>query len=83
MGIPKHGQIKLSIGPNPMKAVHAKKHLRQMTQGAAEVRDYGGHSVGGQGSQGAFSPGGASGADYSTTNVGGTPDSDSAGPTGY
>ena len=77
---PQHGQIKVAT----MKAAHAKKHLRQMTADASQVRDYGGHSVTGQGSQGAFSQGGASGsADYQTTNTGNTGDSDSGGPTGY
>jgi hypothetical protein len=66
-----------------MRIEHARKHLAQMTQGAAEVRDYGGHSVTGQGSQGALNPGGASGADYQTASVGDTPDADSGGPTGY
>jgi hypothetical protein len=76
---PKHGQIKVAT----MKIEHARKHLAQMTQGAEEVRDYGGHDATGVSSQGALTPGGASGADYETRNVGDTPDADSMGPTGY
>lgn len=76
---PKHGVIKVST----LKVSHAKKHLAAMTVAAGEVRDYGGHSATGFGSQGAMSPGGASGADYETTSVGDTPDSDSTGATGY
>ncbi len=74
---PKHGQIKLGAG---MKIEHAKKHLAMMTEGAAEVRDYGGHDVTGQASQGAMSQGGASGADYATSSV---DSDDSGGPAGY
>jgi hypothetical protein len=78
-GIPKHGVIKVST----MKVEHAKKHLASMAASASEVRDYGGHDGGaGFSSQGSMSPGGA-GADYSTTNVGGTGDADSQGSTGY
>jgi hypothetical protein len=58
----------------------------ELTQHAREVRTYGGHpgfEVTGQSSQGAFSPGGASGADYETTNTGITGDADSQGPTSY
>jgi hypothetical protein len=69
-GPPKHGQIKVST----MKVSHAKAHLSLMTQGAAEVRDYGGHAATGY-SQGAMATG-ASGADYQTTSVGDTPDAD-------
>lgn len=76
---PKHGQIKVAT----MKIGHARKHLAQMMQGAEEVRSYGGHEATGISSQGAFNPGGASSADYSTGGVGDTPDADSAGPTGY
>ena len=63
-----------------------KKHLAQLTRHALEVKSYGGHpgfEVTGQSSQGAFSPGGASGADYQTTSAGNTGDADSQGPTGY
>jgi hypothetical protein len=76
---PQHGQITVTT----MKIEHARKHLAQMTQGAEEVRSYGGHDATGVSSQGALSPGGASVADYSTGSVGDTPDADSAGPTGY
>jgi hypothetical protein len=58
----------------------------QLTQHAREVKSYGGHpgfEVTGQSSKGAFSPGGASGADYSTTNTGNTGDADSQDPSGY
>jgi len=75
---PRHGQIKVSS----LKIEHAKKHLRQMTADASEVRDYGGHSVGGQGSQGSFQQGGASGVNYQTTNTGNVGDADSGGPSG-
>jgi hypothetical protein len=76
---PRHGQIKVSS----WKIEHARKHLHQMTADASEVREYGGHSVGGQGSQGSFPLGGAAGADYSTTDTGNTGDADSGGPSGY
>jgi hypothetical protein len=62
------------------------KHLAQSTQHAREVKTYGGHpgfEVTWQSSQGALSPGGASGADYQTTSTGNTGDSDSGGPSGY
>ena len=57
-----------------------------LTQHTLEVKSYGGHpgfEVTGQSSQGAFSPGGASGADYGTTSTDDTGDADSQGPTGY
>ena len=76
---PRHGVIRVST----MKVEHAKQHLSTMTASATEVRDYGGHAATGFGSQGAMSPGGASGADYETTSVGDTPDADSTGATGY
>lgn len=76
---PKHGQIKVAT----MKIEHAKKHLRQMTADASEVRDYGGHSGTGFSSEGAFSSGGARGADYETTSTGDTGDSDSMGASGW
>ena len=76
---PQHGQVKVAT----MKVEHARKHLAQMTQGAEEVRSYGGHDATGVSSQGALTSGGASGADYQTASVGDTPDADSAGPTGY
>ena len=67
-----------------MPAKHAKAHLDMMTEGAAQMRDYHTGGVTGQGAQGGFSPGGASGADYTTTNVGSDcGDADSGGPTGY
>jgi hypothetical protein len=50
-----------------------------MTTSAAEVRDYNTGGVTGQNSQGAMSPGGASSADYQTTNTGNTGDADSGG----
>jgi|CZKR01.1.fsa_nt_gi hypothetical protein len=78
-GIAKHGVIRV----NTLKVAHAKKHLAAMVASASEVRDYGGHSVTGEGSQSSFASGGAEGASYSTTNVGGTGDSDSTGSTGY
>jgi hypothetical protein len=64
-GVPKHGQVKLSIGPNPMKRHHAVKHLRTMTIYANDMADYGAHGT--FSAQGGFSAGGASGgADYMT-----------------
>jgi len=78
---PKHGEIKTST----RKVGHAKKHLKAATASMAEVRDYEAHGEG-QSSRGAFTgsgmSSGASGADYQTTNVGGTADADSGGPTG-
>ena len=53
--------------------------VSQMVTSAAEVRDYNNGGVTGQNSQGAPSQGGASGADYQTTNTGNTGDADSAG----
>ncbi|MGA2647042.1 MAG: hypothetical protein ABSF15_20205 [Candidatus Sulfotelmatobacter sp.] len=44
---PAHGQISVST----LKIEHAKRHLASMTASAAEVRDYGGHSVTGEGSR--------------------------------
>jgi hypothetical protein len=76
---PRHGVIRVST----MKVEHAKQYLSTMTASATEVRDCGEHAATGFGSQGAMSPGGASGADYETTSVGDTPDSDSKGATGY
>jgi hypothetical protein len=75
---PIHGQIVVSTLPKG----HAKKHLAAMTASMSEVKDYGNHGTSFS-SQGSFSSGGASGADYQTTSVGDTPDSDSAGATGY
>jgi hypothetical protein len=65
-----------------MKRRHAKAHLRIIAASAAEVRDCGGHEATGYDSRGAMAPGGAAGADYQTTSVADTPDSD-AGPSGY
>lgn len=76
---PKHGVIRVST----LKFGHAKRHLASMTASAAEVRDYGGHSVTGEGSQGAFASDGAAGADYQTSSTGNTGDSDSRGATGF
>lgn len=62
---PRHGQIRVAN----MKLHHAKAHLRIMAESAAEVRDYGGHEATGYSSQGAMAPGGAAGANYTTTYV--------------
>jgi hypothetical protein len=62
---PRHGLIKVST----MKVKHAKQHLSMMVSHANESKDYGAHGVGCS-SAGAFSPGGAAGADYQTTSVG-------------
>jgi len=59
-----------------MKVKHAKEHIAIITEHAQIAKDYGGHGC--FSPQGAFSPGGAAGADYQTTSVG-----DSQGPTGY
>lgn len=59
-----------------MKIEHAKQHLSAMTASMSEVHDYGSHGTGFS-SQGAMSPGGASGADYQTTSTGTTGDADS------
>ena len=69
-----------------MTRTHLVKHLTELTQHAREVKTYGGHpgyEVTGQSSQGAFSQGGAAGADYETTSTGNTGDVDPQGPTGY
>lgn len=76
---PKHGDI--AVSEMPLK--HMRKHLVQMTQGAAEVRDYHTGGVTGQNAQGGFQQGGASGSDYQTTNTGNVGDSDSGGASGY
>jgi hypothetical protein len=65
-----------------MTAQHLKTHLAELTANADDVRDYGGHSATGFSSQGAMSPGGASGADYETSSADSAGDADSAGPTG-
>jgi hypothetical protein len=72
---PRHGVIHVTS----LKPEHARKHLAAMTTSAAEVRDYNTGGVTGQNSQGAMSPGGASSADYQTTNTGNTGDADSGG----
>ena len=69
---PRHGDIVVTTLPK----VHAKAHVAMMTASAAQVRDYGGHSVTGEGLQGGFSSGGG-GSDYSTTSTGNTADADS------
>jgi transcription elongation factor len=76
---PKHGDI--SVSEMPLK--HMRKHLRQMTADASQVRDYHTGGVTGQGSQGSFQQGGASGADYQTTSTGSVGDADSGGASGY
>jgi hypothetical protein len=73
---PRHGDIRVGGG---MKIEHAKRHLAELTASASEVADYGGHSVTGQASQGSFASGGAEGASYQTTNVGGVGDADTGG----
>jgi hypothetical protein len=75
---PTHGQIIVST----MKPEHARRHLAAMVSHANEVKDYGSHGTSFS-SQGAFSTGGASGADYQTSSTGNTGDADSMGPTGY
>jgi hypothetical protein len=62
-----------------MTATHIRKHLAELTEHANEVKDYGGHGT--ACSQGGFSPGGASGADYQTTSADSAGDSDSRGQT--
>lgn len=57
------------------ESVHAKHHLKIISESAAEVRDYGGHEATPY-SQGRFAPGGAASADYQTTTVNDNPDSD-------
>ena len=82
---PKHGRVTAGA-PGQMTRTHLVKHLAELTQHALEVKSYGGHpgfEVTGQSSQGAFSPAGASRADYQTTSTGNTGDSDSGGPSGY
>jgi hypothetical protein len=76
MGKLKHGQISVST----MKVAHAKQHIKIVTDAGNESRDYGGHGDFSQ--QGAFSPGGAAGANYETTSVEQS-DCDSQGATGY
>jgi hypothetical protein len=64
-----------------MTATHVRKHLAELTAHVNEVKDYGCHGTAFS-SQGAMSPGGASGADYQTSSDS-TGDSDSTSPTGY
>jgi len=83
---PPHGRVISSGGQHSMPVKHLKAHLAQLTSHTKEVKNYGGHpgfEVTGQGSQGGFAPGGSGGADYQTTSVGNTGDSDSGGPSGY
>ncbi len=84
-----HGQVHVP-GHHPRHSELTKQlseHLRQHVEHAATTAAYhGGQRLpgdAGESSQGAMSPGGASGSDYSTTSVGDTPDADSTGPTGY
>jgi hypothetical protein len=78
---PRHGRV-IAGAPGGMTATHLRKHLSELTAHANEVRDYGCHGTGFS-SQGAMTPGGASGADYQTTSADSAGGSDSAGPTGY
>jgi hypothetical protein len=80
---PKHGRVISSGGQHSMPVKGLKAHLAQLTSHVHEVAQYGGYEVTGQSSQGGFAPGGASGAQYQTTSVGDTGDSDSGGPSGY
>ena len=70
---PRHGQLSLTT----WKPTHAKKHLAAMVKSGQEMADYhapnattdyGSHSTG-YSSQGAFSAGGAAGADYETSSA--------------
>lgn len=79
---PRHGVIQVST----MKPKHMKQHLDLMTEHLQIAKDYGAHGAGyssGGGLIGSGMSGGASGADYTTTNEGLVGDSDSTGPTGY
>jgi hypothetical protein len=76
---PRHGVIRVST----LKPEHARQHLAAMVSSAAEVRDYGGHEVTGQNSQGAMRQGGASGADYQTSSADNVGDADSGGASDY
>jgi hypothetical protein len=78
---PQPGQVKPSGGQHQMPVNQMRKHLAQHVSHLNVTKDYGGHGTGFS-SQGGLS-GSSSGADYETTSVGSTPDSDSAGPTGY
>jgi len=78
---PRHGRV-IAGAVGGMTARHLRQHLAELTAHANEVRDYGCHGTGFS-SQGAMSPGGASGADYQTSSADSTGDSDSTGPTGY
>jgi hypothetical protein len=71
---PKHGQVRVAS----MKFSHAKDHLRMISDSAAEVKDYGGHSATAD-ARGGFAPGGAAGSDYSTASVNDSPDADFSG----
>jgi hypothetical protein len=75
---PKPGQISVTT----MKPKHARQHIALITEHAQIAADYGSHGAA-FGSQGAFSPGGAAGADYETSSTGNTGDADSTGATGY
>ena len=72
---PRHGVIRVAT----MKPAHAKAHLQMISESASQVRDYGGHQAIGCHSEGAFAPGGAAGADYQTTSVNDTPNTDWSG----
>jgi len=78
---PRHGRV-IAGASGAMTATHLRQHLAELTAHANDVRDYGCHGTGFS-SQGAMSPGGASGADYQTSSADATGDSDSAGATGY
>jgi hypothetical protein len=77
-----HGQIRVSDAHHDPKGLVAqlRTHLAQHVSHMATTADYGGHGTAAR--QGAFSPGGASGADCSTGSQD-TPDADSGGPSGY
>ena len=77
----RHGRV-IAGAQGAMTAAHLREHLNELTAHVNEVKDYGCHGTGFS-SQGAMSPGGASGADYQTTSADSAGDSDSAGATGY
>jgi hypothetical protein len=85
-----HGQVHVSDGHSNPKALAAqmKQHLAEHVQHLSTTAAYnmtqkGAAGVTGQSSGGSFAPGGASGgADYQTTDVGGTGDADSGGASG-
>jgi hypothetical protein len=78
-----HGQVHVGAShPNRDTVVkQMTAHLKEHVASTNATADYGGHGT--AASQGAFSPGGASGADYETSSQDTVGDADSGGASGY